>query len=312
MHKNTQEIIDFIGKMSNETNSLFIEHGDKLLCDQDLNLDFYSFIITNYNKISDIHVEGESNFGIQRDARIRLRIDGQMKNIGTINKDGIASINDSSFPVLNEFENIYNFDYSDQIIKILYVPSKGLYRVRVSGLSNCWIARIICLLPFKNDKCNLETKNITSNVFDIHFLKERTKNKTIMIENNDDFSNINELRSLNSKNINKQIYSNTALLQAINELPQNNNFKFKLYPTLEFKDDEWQLHLIYKIYILTNSISELLSFVENNRDSINIPFFKNFYTVISNKLNKLYGITIDINENTDMNEIRSIIKTLEY
>lgn len=312
MHKNTQEIIDFIKKTNNETNSLFIEHGDKLLCHQDLNLDFYSFIITNYNNISDIHVEGESNLGIKRDARIRSRINGQMKNIGTINKDGVANINDSSFPVFNEFKNIYNFDYSDQIIKALYVPSKGLYRIRVSGLENCWIARIICLLPFENNKCNLEMKYITSNEFDIHFLERQTKNKTIMIKNDDDFSNLNELRSLNSKNINKQIYSNTALLQAVNELPQNNNFKFKLYPTLEFKDDKWQLHLIYKIYILTNSISELLSFVENNRDSINIPFFKNFYTVISNKLNKLYGITIDINENTDINEILSIIKTLEY
>lgn len=304
MNSDIGQILHFIENIL-QKDSIHIQNTEILL-ESNKMLDFYSYIINNYDEATDIAVipkDITKNEGV-----ITLRIQGAVKNIGTIINYGTVLINEKTFDITNIVNIAYSHEQKDEVINILYIPLKGLYKIRSYNMNNIFMARIMLIHAFPKDVYEYKQTSIEykiENEFNINLL---------------DRIDTPEINHLNLKKFNystpcSNFKYNKSLLDAHTLISPNiHNFKFISYPTLQ-KDSNgiWSMIITYKLYIFSENLDELLNFIEKNHKILKDPFLFNFYKATSDFINKLYNTTqIEINENTNMNEVREIIKALEY
>lgn len=304
MNSDIGPILHFIENIL-QKNSVHIQNTETLL-ESNKMLDFYSYIINNYDEATDIAVipkDITKNEGV-----ITLRIQGAVQNIGTIINYGTALIDERTFDITNIVNIAYSHEQKDEVINILYIPLKGLYKIRSYNMNNIFMARIMLIYAFPKDAYEYKQTSIEykiENEFNINLL-DRTDSP--------------EINHLNLKNFNystpcSYFKYNNSLLDAHTLISPNiHNFKFISYPTLK-KDNKgiWSMTITYKLYIFSKDLNELLNFIENNHKILKEPLLSNFYKAASDFINKSYNTTqIEINENTNMNEVRKIIEVLEY
>lgn len=309
MNSDIGPILHFIENIS-QKDSAYIQNAEKLLLkdNENLNLNFYEYIINNYDEPLDITVAPQN---ITRDEGVILSlIQGHHKIIGTIINYGTALINEKTFDITNIVNIAHNPKIKNDYIDIIYIPSKGLYQIQSINLrsENVFMAKIILIYAFPKDIHEYKQTSIQykiENEFHINLL-----NKT----------DSPEINHLNLKNFNystpcSYFKYNSSLLDVHTLISPNiHNFKFISYPTLQ-KDSNgiWSMTIIYKLYIFSENIDELLNFIDKNHKILKDPFLFNFYKATSDFISKLYNTTqIEINENTNINEVREIVKTLEY
>lgn len=318
MNNDLCQIIKFYNEYHCDDEKICIQNLEKILDDKNSpRWNFFTYIITHYSDASDIYVQGDSIFGERHSYPISLRTMGIMSNVGSINKNGIATINDVSFSVLDEFSQMYDFNNSDALIKYFYVPSKGIYRLRMAGLGDVWTARILCVYKFNNDedKENIVNEYKVTNKFDVHFTNTDKGVKPVELTKYTDekIYNTHELKILNPKKIHNKIYLNQELLDVVKNMTEKSYpFKFKLFPTIQKENGAFKINLIYNIYIITESLDSLLSFMETNLHVFNEPFFEGFYSGISDIFYKVFNVNIDLNKDSNIEELRNFIKTIEY
>jgi len=307
MNSDIGPILHFIENVS-QKDSAYIQNAEKLLLKDNENLNFYEYIINNYDEPFEITV-GPQNI-TRNEGVIVLLIQGHHKAIGTIINYGTALINEKTFDITNIVNIAHNPKLKNDYIDIIYIPSKGLYQIQSINLrsNNTFMAKIILIYAFPKEPYEYKQTSIEhkiQNEFNINLL---------------DRADSPEINHLNIKEFNystpcSYFKYNNSLLDAHTLISTNiHNFKFISYPTLK-KDNQgiWSMTITYKLYIFSKDLNELLNFIENNHKILKDPFLFNFYKATSDFINKLYNTTqIEINEKTNMNEVRKIVKTLEY
>ena len=88
--------------------------------------------------------------------------------------------------------------------------------------------------------------------------------------------------------------------------------RFKCFPMFEKSTDKtWSVNLIYTIYIIVNDLYELIESIETNKDFYNIHFDQ-IYSLLTENFNKKYQTDLKIDRNSNIDEIKSIMKTFDY
>ena len=299
-----------------QENDYFIENAEFLLNDNIQN-ELYSYILRTIDNISEIHIDRKDKIdeSVRDYININVRVNGILTEIGLINKDGIAIIDNERFSTKNRIRKLDNFGHADEVINIIYVQSKGLYRLRITRSPSVISIRVLLLYKFQRnkslDKVNVNVKYI--NEFKV--LIDNFENfKHVILNKPYNYMGHNNLMPLNIQTECNNLKLDEKEKECVNQITKSVlTLRFKFCPVFERENDgSWTLNLVSQYYLVGYSVDNLLSFIHSKREMFKCKLWNNFYRELEVFFNDTYDINIEFNERTDIKELKNIIKALDY
>lgn len=311
MQNEASQIIDYFNKAFEHDHNVFLANGEMLF--QKDAIEFYSYLIQKHNSDKEfLKIVMTPPYYVSKNKSSEIEIFPHKNHTiaGTVDHNGIATIDGFSFSAKNYFKNIDNFLSADRTLPLFYVPNKGLYHIRTASFQNKFVAKMHPLYLFTDKKNDVNLTYKVTNKTEMIIHSERHNQKVLV---GPSFIYINELDYLNTPESLKQISLNPELFEKVKDMPKHPScMRFKCFPMFEKSTDKtWSVNLIYTIYIIVNDLYELIESIETNKNFYNIHFDQ-IYSLLTENFNKKYQTDLKIDRNSNIDEIKSIMKTFDY
>lgn len=319
--KMTDKTISLIKHIEYDYNpSNFIIEDNELFCfkNMDDNLNFIQYIIKNSKYVRYIKISRKSD----NECPISVILDNKQETIiGYLDKNLNAHIGNkvfSLFLMINSYEKFGN-GLDVNIFQPEFIAPIGTFNYRTHAKNDMLLISINYKQTLKYEPAVLSYHNcntpIISKKDDEFYLKFRQNQKTINLDYPHILKNeiIQEIQLIHKEFKTKF----DTFVDNIKNLPEcyGLNFDgilFDFFIVFKQINNEWKMSLGYYLNIEKHSISSFTLLIKLDSEFFKDPLFEYFYINIESAIKEFLDIEIEFNVNSDIDDVITLLSTLEY